>query len=62
MLDSRIMQIGSDITPFVNGLIASAAIGVFFASAMTMTGHGDTEDASYLALADSCHWAGDVSP
>lgn len=50
---SRLMQIGSGYHTFtVQRFDRNGVARRFFASAMTMTGHHDTEDASYLELAE----------
>ena len=51
--DSRLMRIGNGYHTFlVKRFDRIGNHRRFFASAMTMTGHGDTEDASYLELAE----------
>jgi len=51
--DSRLVQIGNGYHTFlVNRFDRSGSKRRFFASAMTMLGHLDTEDASYLELAE----------
>lgn len=50
---SRLMQIGNGYHTFtVQRFDRNGVARRFFASAMTMTGHQDTEDASYLELAE----------
>lgn len=67
--DSRLMRIGGGFHTFlVKRFDRHGGRRRFFASAMTMLGHGDTEDASYLELAEfiatygeADHIAGDLA-